>query len=137
MTRIPGTLEAPIESATPAISENGFYKVFHRKHDLTFNQGHFEAVKTDLTLLSYVHPALIGRLPILWLATQGFDYQHLALAEAREEQALRQRDVWKQVVLRQRVAIKELETERQHQFEIAKTSKLSVRKDGGHSASRC
>ncbi|KAJ1558687.1 hypothetical protein HK096_007310 [Nowakowskiella sp. JEL0078] len=127
MTRVPGILDAPIESATPVVSEKDsqpLYEAFHDKHSLRNRNSlqlsmpdQFETEKTDLILLSYLHPALIGRLPTFWLATEGSETQPQALVETREEQALQQRDMWKQVVLRQRVAINELEEERQHRIE--------------------
>lgn len=68
----------------------------------------------DLTLFTYLHPALIGRLPIAWLATDqkmilGSSEQPRRLIEAREEQRNIQAQLWKRVVGKQRIGISDMD----------------------------
>ncbi|KAJ3124233.1 hypothetical protein HK098_001295 [Nowakowskiella sp. JEL0407] len=151
MTRVPGVLDAPIESATPVISETDWqplWKLFpddephahgHKKgfsatasssssgtavatkhvslqrNDTSLQLGmpEDEEKLTDLILLSYLPPAVIGRLPVFWLPeSQEFTGQPQALMKEREKQISQQREMWRRIVLRQRVGINELEAER-------------------------
>ncbi|KAI8822106.1 uncharacterized protein EV422DRAFT_417220 [Fimicolochytrium jonesii] len=94
MTRVAGILDAPFISASaivPAGDEaDNATKI--NEHD-------------DLQLHTYVHPALIGRLPVPWVpgATQP-----RRCREAREEMSKSQRNWYSRIVGRQRVGVWEL-----------------------------
>lgn len=84
-TRVFGVLDTPLESSIPVVPNMD-------SDDLGI----------DLTLFTYLHPALIGRLPTAWLVG---DEQPRRLVEAREEQKVVQRQMWRRVVGRQRAGL--------------------------------
>lgn len=57
----------------------------------------------DLTLYTYLHPCVVGRLPTAWLYLDSpGQAQPRRLLEAREEQKLVQRQMWRRVVEKQK-----------------------------------
>jgi hypothetical protein len=102
MTRVYGVLDPPLDSSIPIIPEidddeiNNYQSIPHH-------------LDVDLTLYTYLHPALIGRLPLAWLATSdtGSQEQPLVLREAREAQKMLQNELRRRVIGRQRLGMAE------------------------------
>ncbi|KAI9008420.1 hypothetical protein BC832DRAFT_575403 [Gaertneriomyces semiglobifer] len=92
MTRVPGVLDAPFISATSIIST-------HDDARAPISDG------DDLQLHTYLHPALIGRLPVAWIPGAG---QPRRLEEAREAQKTGQMGLYRRIVGRQRIGVWEL-----------------------------
>ncbi|KAI8809790.1 hypothetical protein BJ742DRAFT_708380 [Cladochytrium replicatum] len=110
MTRVIGVLDAPVSSATPVVFEGDeqeqIWIEFLPRGALTMSSEgvhYYFTTFDDLQIHTYLHPALIGRLPVFWLPNKP---QPEPLREAREEQAMVQRDLWKKVVLRQRMGVR-------------------------------
>ncbi|KAJ3080432.1 hypothetical protein HK102_003069, partial [Quaeritorhiza haematococci] len=149
MTRVPGILDAPLESSIPVIPDmdeqefmfvgdlnrNPSSLLIRRRRKGKSSTAHQTAstprttrveqaassgsspngsgvesggeqgwswatVDTDLQLHTYLHPALIGRLPIAWIPGHS---QPRSLMDAREEQSRKQLELWQRIVGRQRV----------------------------------
>ncbi|RKO85484.1 hypothetical protein BDK51DRAFT_50751 [Blyttiomyces helicus] len=97
-TRVPGILDAPFGAATSEIPEGDEGDLFLRDA--------FGGADDDLQLHTYVHPALIGWLPVAWIPGA---VQPRRLVEARAEQAMAQRELYRRIVGRQRVGVSAIE----------------------------
>ncbi|KAL2919600.1 hypothetical protein HK105_200512 [Polyrhizophydium stewartii] len=100
MTRVPGVLDAPVEAASAVLrygddAELDGHAARRRSTDT-------DPAREDIQLRTYVHPALIGKLPVPWLPGRE---QPQRLVELREEQARTQREVWRRLVAQQRVGM--------------------------------
>ncbi|TPX70665.1 hypothetical protein SpCBS45565_g01605 [Spizellomyces sp. 'palustris'] len=97
MTRVPGILDAPFISATAIVPAGD-------EADNTASL-YFDNEEDDLQIHTYVHPALIGRLPVAWVPGTS---QPRRIQEAREEQRREQKELYRRIVGRQRVGVWEL-----------------------------
>ncbi|KAJ3104134.1 hypothetical protein HDU97_009485 [Phlyctochytrium planicorne] len=105
-TRVPGILDAPLQ---PAVIPEGdedesmlrTFAVSSRPHGRQMTV--FDA--PDLQLHTYIHPALIGRLPVAWLPTSQGSEQPRKLREARDDQIRQQRALFRRIVGLQRAGV--------------------------------
>ncbi|KAI8585674.1 hypothetical protein BDZ88DRAFT_502106 [Geranomyces variabilis] len=105
MTRVPGVLDAPFVTASaivPAGDEGDQQDVYITS---PASGGRGNASEDDLQMHTYVHPALIGRLPIPWVPGE---VQPRRCREAREEMSRSQRGLYGRIVGRQRVGVSAL-----------------------------
>ncbi|KAJ3217944.1 Radial spoke head protein 3 [Dinochytrium kinnereticum] len=101
-TRVPGILDAPLQpSVIPEGDEDE--NMLRSLGAATSAAGVFDA--PDLQLHTYMHPALIGRLPVAWLPDSQTSRQPRRLREAREEQVRMQRTLFRRIVGLQRVGV--------------------------------
>ncbi|KAJ3409142.1 hypothetical protein HDU80_002772 [Chytriomyces hyalinus] len=108
-TRVPGILDAPFASG--AIPK-GDEQMLLLGEDTTVAVGEdarslggfkiLETVKEDLQNYTYIHPALIGRLPVVWLDLWT---QPEALIEARAEQICAQKNLVKRMIDMQKAGV--------------------------------
>ncbi|KAJ3156813.1 hypothetical protein HDU86_003579 [Geranomyces michiganensis] len=101
MTRVPGVLDAPFITASaivPAGDEGD-------QQDMYISSPSTGSNDDDLQMHTYVHPALIGRLPIPWVPGE---VQPRRCREAREEMSRGQRGLYGRIVGRQRVGVSAL-----------------------------
>ncbi|KAJ3111868.1 hypothetical protein HDU96_005264 [Phlyctochytrium bullatum] len=130
-TRVPGILDAPLQpSIIPEGDEdenilralanaadpsrggagNGLasHALHHHHGAHVANGGRAGSVfdAPDLQLHTYIHPALIGRLPVAWLpVATPTSQQPRRLREAREDQMRQQRALFRRIVGLQRVGV--------------------------------
>ncbi|KAI8922345.1 hypothetical protein DFJ77DRAFT_495618 [Powellomyces hirtus] len=94
MTRVPGVLDAPFITASAIVPAGD-----EEEQEIGAFGG------DDLQIHTYVHPALIGRLPVPWVPGA---IQPRRCREAREEMSRGQRGLYDRIVGRQRVGVWEL-----------------------------
>ncbi|KAI8927497.1 hypothetical protein BC831DRAFT_452160 [Entophlyctis helioformis] len=99
-TRVPGVLDAPVEAASSILR-------YGDEVDLEY-----DPMNEDLLLRTYIHPALIGKLPLAWLPGKEPPRR---LTELREEQAKLQREVWQRLVAKQRLGVRVAVNDQQQQ----------------------
>ncbi|KAJ3392635.1 hypothetical protein HDU92_008269 [Lobulomyces angularis] len=118
MQRCPGILDPPLESSIPVIpdmdEEDFMNAISGEGQQYPSSEGYSTIARKinqneiDLILYTYLHPALIGRLPISWLATDNDNFglktkeQPTSLMEAREEQKFRQSELRRRVIAKQK-----------------------------------
>ncbi|KAJ3167517.1 Ribonuclease H2 subunit A [Irineochytrium annulatum] len=78
-TRVPGILDAPLQSALIQEGDEDVNMLRSIEHGNPLDA-------PDLQVHTYIHPALIGRLPVAWLPSSKVSQQPRRLREAREEQ---------------------------------------------------
>ncbi|KAJ3333288.1 hypothetical protein HDU76_009775 [Blyttiomyces sp. JEL0837] len=99
-TNVPGILDAPYGSAILPEGDEDEYM------ETATSTGNDDPFKTpDLQVYTYIHPALIGRLPVAWLPSGSSPSGRLR--EAREEQVRNQRTLFRRFVGMQRAGVVE------------------------------
>lgn len=106
MTHVSGVLDAPFVTATSIVPEGdegdrAFRAAYSNNAPSSGSDEEDEDM--DLQLYTYVHPALIGRLPVAWVPGA---VQPKRCVEAREEQSKIQRELYRRIVGRQRVGVR-------------------------------
>ncbi|KAH6575142.1 hypothetical protein BASA50_005313 [Batrachochytrium salamandrivorans] len=101
MTRVPGILDAPVQSASSILRYGDEVDLVNRNTMGNGTDG--DPMLDDLNVHTYIHPALVGRLPIAWLPER---QQPPRLSELRDEQTRNQREVWRRLVFKQRVGVR-------------------------------
>ncbi|KAI8906749.1 hypothetical protein EDD86DRAFT_192935 [Gorgonomyces haynaldii] len=94
MTRVPGILDAPLGAALLRYGDMD-YNAFDPSDD---------PMADDLQIHTFMHPALIGKLPIAWLPGM---HDAPRLAALRESQTQRQRAIWERLVQKQQLSVDE------------------------------
>ncbi|KAI9095193.1 hypothetical protein DFS34DRAFT_188376 [Phlyctochytrium arcticum] len=109
MTRVPGVLDVPFRTASaiiPAGDEGDAVTALHSDNENPNDD--------DIQVHTYIHPALIGRLPVAWVLGAS---QPRRVEEAREAQKRGQRGLYRRIVGRQRVGVWELAAESGQQYQ--------------------
>ncbi|KAJ8328094.1 hypothetical protein QVD99_000614 [Batrachochytrium dendrobatidis] len=101
MTRVPGILDAPVEAASSILRYGDEIDLVNRER--RGNGPDNDPMLDDLNIHTYIHPALVGKLPIAWLPGR---QQPSRLSELRDEQTRNQREVWRRLVFKQRVGVR-------------------------------
>ncbi|KAJ3123092.1 hypothetical protein HK100_011729 [Physocladia obscura] len=118
--RVPGILDAPfVSGAIPkgdeqrlllgdaaAVPSQGFDENSDssRFNTVVASSRSDDATGEDLQNYTYIHPALVGRLPVAWLDLQG-GQQPDSLVEARREQVGKQRMLVRRIIGMQRAGV--------------------------------
>lgn len=113
-TKIDGICDAPLESSVPVIpdiDEDALLSNFN-----LYQGPNDQSNDVDLQVHTYLHPSLIGRLPVIWLPGR----QSQRIVDARQEQSQKQIEIWRKVVGRQRLGLRAMSD--QVELEIDETS---------------
>ena len=99
MTRVPGILDIPVETASAVLRYGDDFDLFRSDAE---GGNDYDLSVDDMQLHTYMHPAIIGRLPIAWLPGKK---QAARLVELRDAQARHQREDWRRLVDKQQVLV--------------------------------
>eukprot|EP00842_Homolaphlyctis_polyrhiza_P006915 jgi/Hompol1/812/HPOL_001782-RA len=112
MTRVPGVLDAPVEAASSVLRycDDETFGASATSPTRVADPSEESWLNDDMQMHTYIHPALIGKLPMAWLSER---HQPSRLVEMREEQARGQREAWRRLVAKQRVGVQFASVENQ------------------------
>ncbi|KAI9203034.1 uncharacterized protein BJ171DRAFT_569284 [Polychytrium aggregatum] len=105
MIRVPGILDAPVTFNSALIPEGD-------EAELMLDPNSNE----DMQVHTYIHPALIGRLPVAWIPGPSQPHR---LVEARQDQARIQRETYRRIVAKQRAEIQVIDQRTDDEVEPA------------------